>query len=76
MSPPGWRAAAYRTTATRRRWTLSLAWLLGLTPRSATAHGLSNHPSGWIGILFDAGQIVLVVGFVILLALTFRDRSR
>lgn len=49
---------------------------LGLVPRQVSAHGLPNHPSGWIGAVFDITQIVLVVGFIVLLVLTVRDRSR
>lgn len=48
---------------------------LGLLPRQVSGHGLTNHPSGWTGVVFDITRIVLVASFVILLVLTVRDRS-
>lgn len=53
-----------------------LAIPAGLIPGIVTAHGLANHPNGWIGRLFDAGQLLLVLAFLLLLILTLRDRSR
>ena len=53
-----------------------LPLLAALHVRSVSAHGLTTHPAGWVGVAFDVGQVLLVVAFVALLVLTYRDRSR